>query len=341
MSRRQPPEEHKSPALSAVCAHGAMEPPRRREDRVAELVWRLEEVHGHGDAEVARVAEAQRGIVAREQLLAAGLSPAAIKHRLRIGQLHVLYSGVYVFGRPRLEPLAAETAAAIHLKFRGVLSHRSAGHIWGLIDGDGPSIHVSAVASGVRPRRGLVVHRVTSLDSSDVRLARGLPVTSPARTVVDMAGFLELHELEAVVALALRRQLVTATAEVATALSRTPKAKGATELKQLLARGARPTLTRSKYERKLIQLLKRADLPMPLVNAMAEGHEVDLLWPERKLVVEFDGFAYHSDRQAFEQDRLRDQRLVAAGYRVIRITARQLDHTPEAVIARLAAALVH
>ncbi len=198
-----------------------------------------------------------------------------------------------------------------------------------------------SVASGrIRPRVGLTVHRRRPLSQADVRVCRNLPVTSPARTIVDLAGVLDGHELEAALALAIRRALVTPQ-EVTDALARAPKSKGAATVKELLAQGPGPTLTRSKYERKLIQLLKRADLPMPVINSKAEGHEVDLLWPEQRLIVEFDGFAYHSDRSAFEQDRLRDQRLVAAGYRVIRITARQLNHTPEAVVARIAAALVH
>ena len=89
----------------------------------------------------------------------------------------------------------------------------------------------------------------------------------------------------------------------------------------------------------LLSLLRRAQLPAPAVNAQLLGMEVDLLWPRERLVVEFDGFGYHSSRRSFERDRLRDQRLVAAGYRVIRVTARQLDRTPEAVLARVAAAL--
>jgi very-short-patch-repair endonuclease len=128
-------------------------------------------------------------------------------------------------------------------------------------------------------------------------------------------------------------------AELTAAMERAPLARGVATLRRLVEHGAAPTLTRSAYERKLLGLIKRAELPSPLVNAKVAGHEVDFLWPEHKLIVEFDGFAYHSDRKAFEQDRLRDQRLVAAGFRVIRITANQLDRTPEAVIVRIAIAL--
>ncbi len=118
-----------------------------------------------------------------------------------------------------------------------------------------------------------------------------------------------------------------------------PRAKGRGQLQSLLERGDAPTLTRSKYERKLLRLIRAAELPRPQVNASVEGMEVDFFWPAQRLVAEFDGFAYHSDRQAFEHDRLRDQRLIAAGNRVMRITARQLDNAIEALIARLAVAI--
>ena len=94
---------------------------------VSAQVWGLEPVSGRGDGELARLAELQRGVLHRWQLLAAGLSPAAIKHRLATRRLHPLYPGVYLVGRPRLEPLAAATAAVIHFAGRGVLSHRTAG----------------------------------------------------------------------------------------------------------------------------------------------------------------------------------------------------------------------
>jgi very-short-patch-repair endonuclease len=98
-------------------------------------------------------------------------------------------------------------------------------------------------------------------------------------------------------------------------------------------------MTRSEAERRLIALIRAADLPDPSANVKVCGHMVDLVWPRERLIVEFDGWATHQTRAAFETDRLRDQRLVAAGYRVIRITYRQLEHEPIAVIARLSAAL--
>ena len=338
VSAPQPPRHAKPRSVSEVCADGALGEPRAHKPRIAAEVWHLEAVRGTGDGEIARVAELQRGIIARAQLRAAGLSPAAIKHRLVIGHLHALYPGVYVFGRPRLEPLAGATAAVIYADGRGVLSHGTAATMWGMLDEPQAPVRLTVVGGELRSRRGLIVHRTRSLSKADVRLCRRLPVTSPSRTLLDLAGMLDGHELEAAYAMAMRRRL-TNPDEVAAAIARAPLKQGVATLRTLTQHGVTPILTRSVYERKLLRLIRAAELPTPRTNATVEGHEVDLLWPEQRLVVEFDGFAYHSDRTAFERDRLRDQRLIAAGYRVLRITARQIERTPIAVIARIVAAL--
>jgi very-short-patch-repair endonuclease len=313
--------------------------PGNAKDRIAPELWRPEAVRGCGEAEVARIAEQQRGIVSRRQLLEAGLTPAAIKHRLHIKRLHVLHPGVYLLGRPRLEPLATATAAVLYLDGYGALSERTAGALWGQIDAPELPIHVTTFGAGHRSRTGLIVHRNSSVSPADVRRCKGLPVVSPAQALVDMAAAVPIDELESSVAITRRRKLAT-DQEILEAMARAPYAKGVANLRALLAQTGPPRLTRSKYERKLLTLLAAAQLPRPLPNAKVEGIEVDLCWPDHRLIVEFDSLAFHSDRNAFENDRLRDQRLTAAGYRVIRITARQLDTTPEAVIARIAQALI-
>ncbi len=336
-----------------VCRVGALQSPTAAKVQLAASVWRLEAVIGAGDAEVARVAERQRGVVARSQLIAAQLTAAQIKHRLKIGQLHVLHPGVYLVGRPRLEAGAAATAAVIHLEGRGVLSHRTAGGLWRMTEGQPRQIELSTLGSGsgsgVRSAGRLVIHRTSTLARADVRRCRNLPVTSPSRTLVDLASVLDMGELEAAYAIARRARLATPK-EIAAAIHRAPRSRGISNLRELVraedpgrrrAGGPKaPQLTRSIYERKLLKLIHDARLPRPLANAQVEGMEVDFLWPEQKLVVEFDSVSFHSDRAAFERDRHRDQRLIAAGYRVIRVTARQLDNDSVAVVATIAMALV-
>ncbi len=306
--------------------------------RITAGLWGLERVQGRGDVEIARIAERQRGLVHRRQLIEAGITGNAIKHRLRTKRLHALFRDVYVVGRPRLEPWAAEMAAVMHFDGRGVLSHRTAGVLWGLSEDDNPALEITVVGIDARSRPGLTVHRRTVLAAGDVRLTQNLAVTAVARTLLDLAGVLDVHELEAAYAIALRRKLTTPD-QILAAIGRAPCSPGVSRLRVLIGQGSKPTLTRSRYERALLRLIRAADLSVPIVNTKVKDHEVDMLWPEQKLIVEFDGFGFHGHRTAFETDRLRDQRLVAAGYRVLRITARQLDHTPYAVIARLAAAL--
>jgi hypothetical protein len=183
----EPRRRDKSSATTANCHRDGLEPRGGDSSAIASEVWHLEGVRGRGDREVARIAEAQRGLIHRRQLIEAGISPDGIRHRLRIGYLHKLYPAVYVVGRPRLEPLAAATAAVMHADGSGVLSHRTFGTIWGLVDAPEVPVELTFVGRGVRPRRGLIVHRVHALSQADVCLYCGLPGTSPARTLVDLA----------------------------------------------------------------------------------------------------------------------------------------------------------
>jgi very-short-patch-repair endonuclease len=121
--------------------------------------------------------------------------------------------------------------------------------------------------------------------------------------------------------------------------ARSPRHPGARRLRAVLAEAAPPSLTRSQAERRLLDLVRAAGLPHPRANARVRGFEADLLWPDERLVAEVDGFAFHASRRAFERDRARDAALAAAGYTVVRVTWRQLDEAPHAVVARLAAAL--
>lgn len=233
---------------------------------------------------------------------------------------------------------------AVALQFRGdaVIGGLTAATIWGMVAETPGDVDVMLVGRNAEPPRGVHVCRVKTLDRKDIRWRSGIPLTSPARTLIDLAAVVHQLELDNALAEATMRGLARES-EIAAAMERVPRRAGIAALRRLLASqrdsGTAPARTRSSYERKLLQLISDAALPRPVTNVPVERHVVDMFWPAQRLVVEFDGFAYHSDRRAFEHDRLRDQDLVAAGYRVIRITARQLDHTPFAVIARLAQAL--
>jgi very-short-patch-repair endonuclease len=234
-------------------------------------------------------------------------------------------------------------AAALQFRGDAAVAGRMAALIWGIADGEMPGeTEVTLVGRNAEPAPGIRIRRVAALGRKDIRRRAGIPLTSPARTLTDLAAALEPLELENALADAKFRGLVR-DSELRAAIERAPKRSGTAALGRLLARqrdaGVGPARTRSGYERKLLELIDAAALPRPVTNVPVEGHMVDMFWPSQRLIVEFDGFGGHGRREAFETDRLRDQRLVAAGYRVIRITARQLDQSPFAVIARLAQAV--
>ena len=219
-----------------------------------------------------------------------------------------------------------------------VLSHRSAAVAWALLAGLDGDVDVIVPERGRQRRPGIRVHR-SRLQPVEVTRRHGMPVTTPLRTILDLAAVARPAELELAVAEAERRRLAT-TPNVRKAIEESPRRAGMAQLRSFLDRVGGPALTRSAAERELLRLVRAAGLPAPEHNVAAGGHVVDLMWREQRLVAEVDGYAYHSGRAAFERDRSRDAELLAAGYRVLRVTWRQLVERPEAVVARLAEGLV-
>jgi very-short-patch-repair endonuclease len=282
------------------------------------------------DRAVAALARRQHGIVTTRQLAAAGIGPNAIKVRARDGRLVPRHRGIYQVG-PIAAPHAREMAALLACGDDAVLSHRSAAAIWGMRPAHDGDVHVTTRRHSATSRRGIRVHRSRSLKAA---VRDGLHLTSPTRTLLDLAPHIPHDDLERAVEQALVVGLTTyERLERAAASGR----RGAARLGQALL--TEPGLTRSEAERRLRRLIRAARLPRPVKNARVEGWEVDLLWREQRLIVEVDGYAYHRSRHAFERDRRRDVELTAAGYRVIRFTWRQIVDEPETVIARLAVLL--
>jgi very-short-patch-repair endonuclease len=178
---------------------------------------------------------------------------------------------------------------------------------------------------------------VRRLDPRDVARRKGLPITAPARTLLDLATVLSPRTLERAFDEAMRMRIVNERL-LRELLDRSPGRHGAKALTALLVRTEGPAFTRSEAEERLLALIRAARLPPPELNVRVRRHEVDFLWRDAGLVVEVDGFAYHSTRAAFERDRLRDAELEAMGLRVIRVTWRQIAEEPHALVARLAQA---
>ncbi len=301
-------------------------------------LWHLERVRGRGDAEVLRLAGLQHGHVLRSQLLEAGVGRGALTHRLRKGWLHEAFPSVYRIAGAGEDPLGPIMAAALSLRGAAVVAGVTAAGVWQLLDttqrqAQKAPVEVLLVARSARPRAGIKIHRVKELAGRDIRWRSGIPVTAPARTLLDLAGTMDDLELEAALSAAFRKNLVRRS-QLTDAITRNPQAKGIGRLRRLLEQNESLRDTRSRYERALLKLLRAAELPLPITNIRIGGKLVDGVWPDLKLAYEFDGWLYH--RGKFESDRLRDQQMLIAGHQVFRISGRQIDLTPYALIARIA-----
>ena len=249
-------------------------------------------------------------MVTTAQLLRAEVSRRAIARRVERGWLVPQYRGVYQVG-PTKARHGREMAAVLACGDGAALSHGSAAAIWGIRPHHSGEVHVS-VARDVRSRSGIRVHRTASLDAV---VKDGMPLTTPARTLRDLKTGLTSEQLERALEQAQILGLI--------------RIDGAPD----------PEFTRSAGERRLKALCKAAGLPIPRMNSIVAGWEVDAFWPAARLVVEVDGWNFHRTRRAFERDRRKDAEVTAAGFRVVRVTWKRLDNEPYSVTAQLAVLL--
>jgi Protein of unknown function (DUF559) len=289
------------------------------------------------DAAVAALAVRQHGVVARAQLVEIGLGHRAIDHRIEVGRLHPVHRGVYAVGHRRLTREGAWMAAVLAAGPEAVLSHRSAAVLWGIRNTERAAVELTSPRKCRRPR--IQAHRAVLLPD-EIDRERGIPVTTPARTLLDLAEVLTPDKLERAVNEAEVRRLtspVSLDALVAWHATR----RGTAAIRRILEHHAEigETITRSELEGRFLALVDAYDLPRPKVNRPSEHGELDVRWPDERLIVELDGFATHGTREAFERDRARDRALQAAGFRVIRITWRQLHHDAHTIAAQLSALL--
>ena len=289
------------------------------------------------DLRVGEEAARQGGVVSVAQLHAAGLREGAIRNRALRGQLIRLHRGVYAVGHSQLTPLGWRWAAVLACGGPGwaALSHRSAAAAWDLLPSPA-QFDVSTLANArstarIRVHRGLQVEDVTAID--------GLPLTTVARTLVDLTAILTPHQTERVVHLGQHLRLLdmhSLDEQLARAHGR-PTRKLRAAVATLAA--AEPDITRTVLEERFLALVLDAQLPRPEVNAMVGDEEVDFLWRTEKLIVETDGAATHLTAEAFEEDRRRDAVHSMMGFRTLRFTWRQVVYEPRFVAAATAAAM--
>jgi very-short-patch-repair endonuclease len=277
-------------------------------------------------------------VVARWQLLEAGVTARQIVRRLHNGRLHEIHRGVYLVGHTIAPRYAPEMAALLACGPSATLSHKTAGALWNLIPHPAPGdVHVTIPPERTAARPRIKIHRAR-LDSRDVRHRHRLALTSPPRTILDMAATVDLGELERLMAEAQYRHLASE-AELRSQLHRNPGKRGTATLRHVLDLPGGPRCTRSPAERGMLRLLRAAEITGYEANVRIHGYEVDFLWRDRGLVVEVDGYDAHSGRIAFERDRLKVAKLNAHGITVMPITGRQIRDDPRGVLDRLLAAL--
>ena len=291
---------------------------------------------GANDSQIAALAGAQHGVVARGQLIALGLSGQAVDRRLRGGRLHLVHRGVYAVGH-RVMPVEGRwMAAVLAAGENAMLSHASAAAAWDLRPVGAGVIHVTVPGDpGRKRRRGIRVHRSPTITPRDTTAHRGIPITTPVRTIIDLATSLKGRPLEHALDLAEQRGLVDF-AELHKAIEAHPTRPGSPSLQAMLSRySAGTTVTRSELEELFLALCERHGLPRPNVNTRIEGVEVDFAWRGARLIVEVDGYAYHRSPRAFEDDRARDVTLTVAGWTVLRFTWAQITRRPAWVAAAI------
>jgi hypothetical protein len=291
---------------------------------------------------VRALAGRQHGIVARRQLQAIGLSDGGIDHWLRNGRLVSMRRGVYALGHTELRREGDLLAALISVGDDAVLSHRSAARQWGLRPWSGAFIELTARDDrGHKAKDGLRVHTSLELEDWEITEHDSIPVTTPARTLLDLAAVVPAHHLRRAVERAVQEEIYDHGA-VLRVMAAHPRRRGSAALEALLDDlhdHGTATVTRSDLEALFLQLCLDHDLPRPQVNHFDNGRELDFRWSVERVVVETNGFAFHRSRAAFEDDHDKRLALEAAGWRVISLTWRQVTSRPEEVVQHVRRAL--
>jgi hypothetical protein len=292
-----------------------------------------------------RLAESQHGVVSRGQMRTLGWSEKAIDHAVATSRLYRVFRGVYALGGSRVARRGRLRAATLACGAGTVISHRSAAALLGLLNEGPVVIDVIAPGDGGRRIECIHPHRVRPPHRDEVGTVAGIPCTSPARTLVDLAGTVGDWTLRSCFERAAQKKHLDIPAIEA---SIDPGRRGNRSLRVLIAewRGAAPIAKegrlKSPLEAKILPLLAQP-IPAPRLNApveIAEGRiEVDFLWPDHRFVLEADSRDFHATPIVFERDRWRDRELLRAGYTSLRVTHLQVKTEATAIAETIAARL--
>lgn len=291
------------------------------------------------DRSIAELARTQYGVVAREQLARLGLPASTIDRRVADGRLHVIHRGVYAVGHVVLTARGRWMAGVLAGGPGAVLSHASAAALWELRASNAVIVDISVHRTGRGRRRGLRMHRPRTLRQNEKTIKDGIPVTTPARTILDLAARLDGRPLERLLDQAEIERLTDVPSLVAMARAHAGH-RGANKLLATLQDHEPGTsVTKSVLEEAFFALCRDAGLPRPKVNHEVEGLEADFVFAAQRVLVETDSWRHHKSRDSFERDRRRDAIHAAAGWRTLRFTYRQITDDPATVARALEAAL--
>lgn len=279
------------------------------------------------DVRMAEIARKQHGVISIAQLHRLGLSEKAIRSRLGVARLHRVHRGVYAVGHTRLSAEGRWLAAVLAVgrghdmggvvleRWGAAVSHRSAASLWEMLPvHPGPCDVMVPGNSGRARRDGIHVHRSRSLAAVDVTLRRGVPVTTPARTVADLRTAISLGRSGAISGWEFRKAI-----------------RQANVIGLRIGDKDAAIRTRSDLEGAFLAICRRHRIPRPEVNVRIGRFLIDFLWRTQRLVVETDSYRYHRGMAAFREDRARDLELMRLGYSVLRLSEVQIDEAPKDV----------
>jgi hypothetical protein len=285
------------------------------------------------EPQIAAIAGRQGGVTAIAQLLDAGLDHNAIARRVKAGRLHLLFRGVYAVGHRHLGVSGRRWAAVLACGPSAALSHASAGTAW-VISRAGGDLDVLVPLGGRTAPPGIRLHRTRSIAPDELTRLHGLPITTPARTLLDLAATLTTKRLSTAISRAEQHRLLDFD-DLHRLLARHPRRPGTPTLRTVLASYTGPRDTHSALE----DLIAELDLAPPQHNVLIHGAVRDFAWPRKRLVVEADSYSWHRSPTALDDDRQRDVTLALAGWRTLRFTYAQVTQRPGYVTAAIRAAL--
>jgi len=310
----------------------------RADDRLIRPMAEQIDLRAGADARVAHRAASEWSVLSLDELRECGLSSDQVGHRVTKGWLHRVYPAVYAVGHPRLSMEGRFLAAVKSVRGHAYLACFAAASLWGFVDWDGRHPEVLVVRAGVKRRPGIRIHRTKRLELRDVIRHEGVPVTTPARTLVDLAAGVSEKLLRSAMRRALARRRVSIPQLVATR-RRLGSRRGSARFDRVLGAAAP---TRSELEDVVLDLIVDAGFVRPEVNQplLLAGRRVipDFRWPDQQVIVEADGARWHHNPIARQDDAKRQALLDAHGERVLRVTWKEAVSRPRETIARIDAA---